>query len=42
MLAEGREQPLAGCAMVGNDVREAVVKATLDAVNRKLRVMKNI
>jgi hypothetical protein len=42
MLAEGREQPLVGCAMVGNDVREAVVKATLDAVNRKLRVMKNI
>lgn len=30
------EQALVGCAMVKNDEREAVVKATLDAVNRKL------
>lgn len=30
------EQTLVGCAIVKNDEREAVVKATLDAVNRKL------
>lgn len=30
------EQTLVGCAMVKNDEREAVVKATLDAVNRKM------
>ncbi|MGI1659212.1 MAG: hypothetical protein ACRKFN_09560 [Desulfitobacterium sp.] len=30
------EQSLVGCALVKNDEREAVVKATLDAVNRKL------
>jgi hypothetical protein len=30
------EQTLVGCALVKNDEREAVVKATLDAVNRKL------
>jgi hypothetical protein len=30
------EQTLVGCAVVQNDEREAVVKATLDAVNRKL------
>jgi hypothetical protein len=30
------EQTLVGCAIVKNDEREAVVKASLDAVNRKL------
>ncbi|AGA68022.1 hypothetical protein Desdi_0479 [Desulfitobacterium dichloroeliminans LMG P-21439] len=30
------EQSLVGCALIKNDEREAVVKATLDAVNRKL------
>ncbi|MEM5818518.1 MAG: hypothetical protein AAGU16_11735, partial [Desulfitobacterium hafniense] len=30
------EQNLVGCALVKNDEREAIVKATLDAVNRKL------
>lgn len=30
------EQTLVGCAIVKNDEREALVKATLDAVNRKL------
>lgn len=30
------EQTLVGCATVKNDEREAVVKATLDAVNRKM------
>jgi len=30
------EQTLVGCAIVKNDEREGVVKATLDAVNRKL------
>lgn len=30
------EQSLVGCALVKSDEREAVVKATLDAVNRKL------
>lgn len=33
------EQSLTGCALVRNDDREAVVKATLDAVNRKLRFL---
>lgn len=32
------EQLLVGCALVKHDDREAVVKATLDAVNRKVRV----
>ena len=35
------EQSLTGCALVRNDDREAVVKATLDAVNRKLRFLTN-
>jgi hypothetical protein len=35
------EQSLTGCALVRNDDREAVVKATLDAVNRKLRFLRN-
>ncbi|HZK55186.1 MAG TPA: hypothetical protein VFC84_13445 [Desulfosporosinus sp.] len=35
------EQSLTGCALVRNDDREALVKATLDAVNRKLRFLRN-
>lgn len=35
------EQSLTGCALVRNDDREALVKATLDAVNRKLRFVRN-
>ena len=35
------EQTLTGCALVRNDDREAVVKATLDAVNRKLKFLRN-
>ncbi len=41
MIAPTGEQPLTGCALVRNDDREAVVKATLDAVNRKLRFLRN-
>ncbi|MDR3539664.1 MAG: hypothetical protein P4L69_01645 [Desulfosporosinus sp.] len=37
LVASVGEQSLTGCALVRNDDREAVVKATLDAVNRKLR-----
>ncbi len=36
------EEPLAGCALVKNDDREAVVKATLDAVNRKLKFIQDV
>ncbi|MDA8440856.1 MAG: hypothetical protein M0Z55_00555 [Peptococcaceae bacterium] len=36
------EQSLSGCAMVRSDDREAVVKATLDAVNRKLKFLQNV
>jgi len=36
LIASAGEQSLTGCALVRNDDREAVVKATLDAVNRKL------
>ena len=36
MITPIGEQTLVGCAVVKNDEREAVVKATLDAVNRKL------
>ncbi|SHH28330.1 hypothetical protein [Desulfosporosinus lacus] len=36
LIASTGEQSLTGCAIVKNDDREAVVKATLDAVNRKL------
>lgn len=41
MISSAGEQSLTGCALVRNDDREAVVKATLDAVNRKLRFLKN-
>lgn len=41
MIAPTGEQSLTGCALVRNDDREAVVKATLDAVNRKLRFLRN-
>ncbi len=36
LITTGGEQSLTGSALVRNDDREAVVKATLDAVNRKL------
>ncbi|AFQ46177.1 hypothetical protein [Desulfosporosinus meridiei] len=39
LIASTGEQSLTGCALVKNDDREAVVKATLDAVNRKLRFL---
>ena len=39
LIAPMGEQSLTGCALVKNDDREAVVKATLDAVNRKLRIL---
>lgn len=41
MISMIGEQSLTGCSLVRNDDREAVVKATLDAVNRKLRLLKN-
>jgi len=41
LITSGGEQSLTGCALVRNDDREAVVKATLDAVNRKLRFLRN-
>ena len=36
MITPIGEQTLVGCAIVKSDEREAVVKATLDAINRKL------
>ncbi|MDI6813150.1 MAG: hypothetical protein QMC95_03295 [Desulfitobacteriaceae bacterium] len=39
LVCPAGEQLLVGCALVKNDDREAVVKATLDAVNRKVRVL---
>ncbi|TGE33854.1 hypothetical protein [Desulfosporosinus sp. Sb-LF] len=41
MIVPSGEQSLTGCALVRNDDREAVVKATLDAVNRKLKFLRN-
>lgn len=41
LISSAGEQSLTGCALVRNDDREAVVKATLDAVNRKLRFLRN-
>lgn len=41
LITSAGEQSLTGCALVRNDDREAVVKATLDAVNRKLRFLRN-
>lgn len=41
LIASVGEQSLVGCVLVKNDDREAVVKATLDAVNRKLRLLTN-
>jgi len=35
LITSAGEQSLVGCALVRSDEREAVVKATLDAVNRK-------
>lgn len=36
LITPSGEQTLVGCAIVKSDEREAVVRATLDAVNRKL------
>ncbi|WP_088225701.1 hypothetical protein [Desulfosporosinus sp. FKB] len=41
LIASTGEQSLTGCALVRSDDREAVVKATLDAVNRKLKFLIN-
>lgn len=41
LITSAGEQSLTGSALVRNDDREAVVKATLDAVNRKLRFLRN-
>jgi len=41
LIAPSGEQSLTGCALVKNDDQEAVVKATLDAVNRKLLFLRN-
>ena len=41
LITSAGEQSLTGSALVRNDDREAVVKATLDAVNRKLRFLSN-
>ncbi|MFZ3102620.1 MAG: hypothetical protein WA113_10575 [Desulfitobacteriaceae bacterium] len=41
LIESTREQSLVGCAPVRSDDREAVVKATLDAVNRKIRFPQN-
>ena len=41
LITSAGEQSLTGCALVRNDDREAIVKATLDAVNRKLRFLRN-
>ena len=41
LITPAGEQSLAGCALVRSDDREAVVKATLDAINRKLKFFKN-
>jgi len=41
LITTAGEQSLTGCALVRNDDREAVVKAALDAVNRKLRFLRN-
>lgn len=40
MVTPSGEDSLAGCAIVKNDDREAVVKASLDAVNRKTAIIK--
>ncbi|MHB1651859.1 MAG: hypothetical protein ACYCVD_05185 [Desulfitobacteriaceae bacterium] len=42
MVSPTGEESLTGSALVKNDDREAVVKATLDAVNRKLRFLANV
>lgn len=42
LVTASGEQSLVGCAQVRNDDREAVVKATLDAVNRKLKFLQNL
>jgi hypothetical protein len=41
MMNSAGELSLAGCAFIKNDDREAIVKATLDAVNRKIRFLRN-
>lgn len=41
VISSSGEQSLVGCALIKSDGREAIVKATLDAVNRKLRFPNN-
>lgn len=41
LVSSAGEEVLVGCALVRSDDREAVVKATLDAVNRKLKFLHN-
>jgi len=36
MLANGREETMIGTALVKNDVSEAIAKAALDAINRRI------
>jgi len=42
LMTEAGEQSLAGCALVKRDEQEAIVKAALDAVNRKLRFLQDV
>lgn len=35
-IANSNEQLLSGCAFINKDIREAVVKSTLDAINRRI------
>lgn len=42
LVTSTEELSLAGCALVRRDDLEAVVKAALDAVNRKLRFLRNV
>lgn len=41
LVSSSGEESLVGCALVRSDDREAVVKATLDAINRKLKFLQN-
>lgn len=35
-IADSKEQLLSGCAFINKDIREAAVKSTLDAINRRV------
>ena len=39
LVCEGWVEQLAGCAVVAGDPRQAVVRATLGAVNRRLEAL---